>query len=424
MIVIFVLLIEILVGSLLNYFLIQNEAFSYACVFITTIVLSVFIVQRFKGFQSLVLFGLLLRLFLLFADYYDWFPIPNSGADSERFYKVSVLNLSRDYHIYITNYTVYLTSLFSCIGAQRLFAQFLNVVYSIGTIYYVYKSLHLLHLNGRLKKTFMIIVCCLPNLIIFSGLLLRESIIILGTAASVYYFLLWIKKGHITDYLKSVFFVLLGAYMHSGMLGLLLGYLLAFVFYNRKREKVQVRFISVIYLVLAFSFLVLVVVQSGLFTSYLESVLSENAEDGFLKKANYKEEAGSAYLTWLSVGSWQQAILYLPLKVFYFLFSPLPLNWRGVADISVFLLDSCVYLWLLYRVYHSREKACPLCKTTSIFLMIGFWISVSMFAYGTITAGTAMRHRAKFCTLLIVAAGLQAAKMKDDTSGTNVDDKS
>lgn len=411
MIVIFILLIELITGSLLYSLFGLNDFFSYSCIFITTIVMCLFIIQRFKGFEWLVLGGLLLRLFLLFADYYHWFLIPNSGADSEKFYEVSVRNLFRIDPVYVTNYTVYLTALFSWIGPQRLFVQFLNVVYGIGTIYYVYKSFNLLKIDTHLKKVLMIIACFFPNFIIFSGILLRESLIILSTSASVYYFLIWFKHGNLVPYIKSVCFVLLGAYMHSGMLGLLLGYLIAFVFYNRKKGKIQIRFISVFYMFLAFSFLIFIVVQSGFFTSYLAGILGENAEKGFLMRANYKEDAGSAYLAWLSVNSWQQALLYLPLKVFYFLFSPLPSSWRGIADIAVFLVDSSVYMWLLFHIYRTRPKVSCFYQMAVLFLMIGFWISVSMFAYGTITAGTAMRHRVKFCPLLVVCVAVTHKKI-------------
>lgn len=407
MIVILVLLFEIVVGILLNHLFILNDFFSYCCMFLTIVCMCVFIIQRFegRGFQLMVLGAFFLRILLLLADYYSWFPIPNSGGDSEAFYEISVENLHRDYNVYLTNYTVYLSALFSWIGPQRLFAQFLNVVYGIGTIYYVYKSLNLLRLDVKLKKTLMIIVCFMPNLMVLSSVLLREAMIILGITASVYYFLLWVKQGKVVDYVKCVCCILLGAYLHSGMLGILLGYLLAFVFYNREKEKIQIRFASVVYLLLVLSFLIVIVIQSGFFTSYIGVLLTDNVEAGFLMKANYKEEAGSAYLTWMHLDSWEQGLLYLPLKILYFLFSPLPWGWRGMGDVVVFFLDSCVYLWLLLRIYRLGVNC--FYRGALFFLMIGFWMSVSMYAYGTITAGAAMRHRAKFCTFLVVAAGIR-----------------
>lgn len=424
MIVILVLFCEIVIGALLNYLFGFNYFFSYGCVFLSSVMMCMFIIRRFKGFQLMVLGGFFLRLVLLLADYYKLFPIPNSGGDSEAFYGVSVDNLFRDYNVYITNYTVYLTALFSWIGPQRLFAQFLNVVYGIGTIYYVYRSLNLLKLDSNLKQTLMGIVCFMPNLIIFSGLLLRESIIILGTTASVYYFLLWIKQGKILNYVRCLCCVLLGAYMHSGILGVLMGYLLAIIFYNRGKEKIQIRFASVFYLLFAFTLLLFIVIQSGLFTSYLGAVLGDNAEAGFLMKANYKEEAGSAYLTWMHISSWQEGLLYLPVKVFYFLFSPFPWEGRNIGDIVAFILDSCIYLWLLWRIYFTESRVSQFCKNALIFLMLGFWMAVSMYAYGTITAGAAMRHRAKFCTLLIIAVGIRSVVRQNETWGSGKNSES
>ena len=47
------------------------------------------------NFRGLLLLGLCLRLFFLAADYNHWFPIVNSGADTEMFHMVSAANVGK-----------------------------------------------------------------------------------------------------------------------------------------------------------------------------------------------------------------------------------------------------------------------------------------------------------------------------------------
>lgn len=102
--------------------------------------------------------------------------------------------------------------------------------------------------------------------------------------------------------------------------------------------------------------------------------------------------------------------------MFYFLFSPLPTNWRGFGDIIAFIIDSSFYIFLCWNIaknYRFSNKF----GNIKLFLLIGLSISVFVFAFGTYTAGTALRHRAKLLPMLTVlyAVSSSSLNIKEDS---------
>lgn len=116
--------------------------------------------------------------------------------------------------------------------------------------------------------------------------------------------------------------------------------------------------------------------------------------------------AGSGYLQSITTDSLAQIVMYLPLFMFYFLFSPTPDMFRGALDIISFILNSSIFIYLIsngintFRQIKNRlsvkEKKVIKC------LFVSILFTVAVFSIGTRNAGTAMRHRDKVVPLLIV----------------------
>ena len=109
-------------------------------------------------------------------------------------------------------------------------------------------------------------------------------------------------------------------------------------------------------------------------------------------------DAGSAYLIGLNTETWYMMLRYSPIKLFYYLFSPLPPNWRGMTDVIAFLFDSCIHIFYFSSVIgyllKQRKNSCRF-KHHRLIISLLFVVIVSglVFAIGTYTAGTAIRHR-------------------------------
>lgn len=411
MIVLIVLLMYLLFSVYVNQTYTINEGYSIWGVILISIFVIRYTQKNFKEYAIIITIGYLLRLLVLFLDYYKIVPIPCSGADSEMFYRKAFMNALDSTNYNRTNFTLYLTSLFEIIGPQRLFAQFINVLFSFCTIIYTCKSLRLIDLEEKSIKKALFFVCFLPQMLFLSSILLRESMIICCTTISVYYYIKSIIYENRSLLYISIITVLIAAYMHSGMIGVLFGYLFSYTFYNYKNGTYKINIQSMFLFSLSIVFFLIIVIQSGLFTDYFESFLSadsfEESEEVLLDKYSRPSEAGSAYLTWLDKSN--PLIIYLtsPLRMFYFLFSPIPFDWRNIMDIITFFLDSACYMYLLYKtIGYLKDNRKTIYSRISYSLLIGFVFFTFIYSLGTCAAGTAARHRTKCFPLLVIVAGI------------------
>lgn len=350
-------------------------------------------------FKELVSIGIILRLGLLVCDLYHLFPIPNLGADSEVFHHIAYNNVLYGSDGKLTNYTDFLTLVYTYTGHSRMIGQLINVIFGLGVILIGQKCLLLFDVNRKYMHIGTLILCLSPNLIIFSGGLLREAWCEFFITASIYQFLRWFKYGNVSNFLFSCMMVLAASYMHSGSIGVIAGYMIVYVLYNRNKNQFRFTFRSVFASLIVIAFSVFYLQNMDTFGQKMEGMDNENTEEVFISHYNSAQGGGSDYLTNLPVNSMSGAILYSPLKMIYFTFSPMPWDWRGFPDLLAFLIDSIIYLILCWGMIKNVNN-------NYIKLRIGLIVSllsvVFIFGIGVTNAGTAMRHRAKLLPLFVV----------------------
>ena len=100
-----------------------------------------------------------------------------------------------------------------------------------------------------------------------------------------------------------------------------------------------------------------------------------------------------------------QLILYSPIRAFYFLTAPLPIDWRNFTDMFTFFSDSVLYLGtIIYFIMNRRNLKDKKVLITGLVLAL---ISVSLiFGIGVYNAGTAMRHRQKIVPIFLILLAL------------------
>ena len=167
---------------------VDPDFYSLLTILIVSVLVLFFIYgKRNLRHQNLLSFGFLLRLFLLFADYYHWFPILHSGSDTEGFHRIALRNAHSLVKYVITNYTVFLTFVYEATDCSRLIAQFINVLLGIGIIVLVQQCMRMLKINKVTELTVVCVLVFLPNLTIFSAILLREAWVEFFVALSLYF---------------------------------------------------------------------------------------------------------------------------------------------------------------------------------------------------------------------------------------------
>ena len=203
------------------------------------------------------------------------------------------------------------------------------------------------------------------------------------------------KKGNI-EALKSFFMVGLGAIFHSGAIFITTGYLIALLSGKKNQKIFQ-------YLVLGLG-----IIGFILFKDTLLEKVGGGDIDTIIAANNYTslKMAGSGYLQSVTTTSLGQIIAYLPLFMFYFLYSPTPDMFRGVLDIVSFSLNSSIYLYFTFYgfyLYRKIKNRLTLTEKKIIkYLFISAVFTIAVFSVGTRNAGTAIRHRDKIVPLLLI----------------------
>ena len=351
--------------------------------------------------------GFILRLIALFADYYDWFPVFGSGADTEVFHRIAMHNIENGNIYVFTNYTIFLTLVYYITDCSRFIAQYLNVLFGIGEMIFVYEALSLLKLSNKTIVLMMRVLAFLPMKICFSAILLREAWVFFFMALAVYYFVNWYVNEKKLSIFLSLCATLTASWMHAGCIFFAVTPLIALITYSHHTKRIKLSIGRIIAgSMVSLVFLVFLFANMDSFGQKLEEA---DVETELVGRYSSKTEAGSKYLQWVDVNSPIQGVLFSPLKMFYFLFSPIPFDWRGMTDLIGFIFDGMVYFLLCYNIYqNSRKRKISIDKISSIkkYLLIGFLLLTFVFSFGTSTAGTAMRHRAKYLSVLIVLSSL------------------
>jgi hypothetical protein len=364
-----------------------------------------------KKVQLLIFIAFCLRVLLLYFDYYGRKIgyVLHSGGDSENFYNWAVLiseDLSKFKEISYTKYTDFLGLLYWFIGDQRLFSQFINLVLGMWSIFVFYNILDLLKLKESNKLLFLSLYCLYPHNIIFSSILLREALIQFFFIYSLLFFAKWLKSNDKTHIIKIIIFSLLGALFHQGMILGVVFYGFMFLYFDPHTHKFKFSFKNTILLVSISAVLfVLIMNNMSIITSKLSFLyLGDNLSLAEKFNARVVDVGGATYLTNFEVNSAYSFLILTPLRLIYFVFSPMPYDVRGAGSLIAILFDSSFYYFLVYKIVQSRKFLREDVQRIFPKLFVFLFLTIALgFGMATDNSGTAMRHRSKIFPALLVA---------------------
>lgn len=371
---------------------------------LTFLVIRVVMVDEKGKYHDVILLGMALRMSLLLITCLDFLPLPDAHEDADNFHDISVAN-QHGYDGYSSNYTVFLTLLYHFTDCSRWFAQFLNMILGVLVLVYLRRILVVLEIENIIAKRIMLVASFMPFLNVYSVVLMREAWVTFFTIFSLYHYICWYlgNKNSVWQVFLTISGVILASWMHAGVIGLLIGFFLSFLTYYRKNDCVRISSSSYIALFFVFLFLIFFILNFETFGSKLsQGDVSEYAE-----AKSQGAGGGSDYLTWLDLSSPIKLLMFAPLKMFYFLYSPIIIDWRGINDIAAFLLDSSVYLISSWFVF--RKKVVGKYKLLKRYIGISYFITILLFSFGTSNSGTAIRHRAKTCPVLLVLCAISVS---------------
>lgn len=394
-------LIAIAVCLVLKVLEVSTDTISFFFAIVSSIIFVIYATQL-KGIQKqiklMIIAGFLLRIILVVIDVFI-IRLPETGYDDADFYRKSVWLYNNGYQNFSQNiyggfFTKILSVSYYIIGPSRLSAQYINVLFFAIAMVLFAKALVNFNISSRNSAVVMFLICFMPNAILHNSILRRETIIELFVCGSIFFFSKWRKNARISNALLAILFMMFASLFHTVFIFGALILSLYLLLYNKQKERVsfsvknmgKLSVMLVIVLMIGVSFL-------SMFNNKFSSL---DSMDDVYTAAN-RARGGSVYLQGYEVNSVGQLILFTPLKLFFFLFSPVPWMFRNAMDIILFILDALVYIVLIVKVFSGQ-------KTTVPKLMMTLFVTISIiFALGTFNSGTAIRHRFSVLPFLLVA---------------------
>ena len=354
-----------------------------------------------------LIYAYLFRIFLLFWDLYfrEIFNLKNSGADSEHFFglaKAIASGININYMLFVSC----MGEFYKVVGVSRLFSQFLLMLCSMVTLYVIVFVLNKLKIDKQIQYKTITIVGLLPNFAILSSIYLRESIVTMFASLSVLCFVYWMydKKEIYLGF--AIIFTLISSAFHTGAIALLAGFIVVRYLYLKKDNRFEINIKNII------PVLLFIVMFSWLYQNHSETFFTKIQDVESIEDISQNIERGSSsYAMYVGASSGISGIMIYSLpRMFFFLFSPLPWQWRGIQDIIAFIFSSYFYLYIIVLAIRKVKKF----KYTNydslndiqhtIFMGLGILalFTTFVFGWGCNNTGTAIRHRDKMMCIYAV----------------------
>lgn len=352
--------------------------------------------------------GFLLRLGLLTWDLYgrSIFKLPNSGLDTES-YDSWARQLFRTGQLPRGGvYPRFIAFWYSLFNIQRPIAQYVNILLAMTAIWLVIRTMDDLAIEKGTRLKAVLLMCFLPNFAITNSILLRETLIMFLATCSLAAFVRYIADGNLFLLLVAVLTAIAASAVHSGAMAVLLGETVTLILYDRQMRGMKITPKSIALTAAAVvGFLIMFSLLHDVLFAKFGNV--DSAED-IINTAEKYNAGGSAYQAGFRISNpTLNLIINSPIRMFYFIASPLPWNWRGLSDIIAFCFSSSVFLYAHFRSYiEIRRSERSLGRTLIIVVTIIALCAALIFAWGVSNAGTAVRHREKFMTVYILLIAL------------------
>ena len=348
------------------------------------------------------------RLFLLFFDVYgrNVYHLPNSGADSSKFFRISI-QVALGGKNTMGAFSLCMGTIFRWMGISQLYGQFIIMLSSMITIIVFIKILEIMDLDIINRKSALFIVGILPNFAILSVLFLREAFVTMFVSLSLYFFIKWFNGRTVFWLVLAVVADIFACSYHSGCVGIIIGIIIVLFLYDNRSKKFHLAFKNVMFS-MSLAFLL-----TYFFLNYSEMLLSKigNIED-VSDIANTLDYGDSTYAQYVGdSSSISNMVKYTIPRIVYFLFSPFPWQWRGLSDIIAFLFSSLFYFISIYSAVKNYFSYTKSNRNMVIAIIILTACIVFIFSWGVANTGTAARHRDK---MVILIATLLALSMNRD----------
>lgn len=371
----------------------------------------------------IILLGFFARIFFLWweRNYRHIFNLIHSGPDAYAFILYVYIALQVGHTDYFRsseamNYVYILFYLMQMVGLQRILAQFLNLLLGVSSIFIAFSAVKKLNISVTSANLMITLAMLMPNFMFLNVVLLREAFIVFFITISIYLFIVWFKKDSLFILILSFIALLGAAHFHRASIAVAGGYVVTYIFYDRKNNSFKPRPFSIVAatIMLVLYLIVNAVPGIAIFAAFQDLTIDHFIDFATETRPDLLGEAG--YRAFIPLGNpYLEFVVNSPIRMLYLIFSPMPWYWRNMGDIIAFVLVSIPYMVFYFMTirYLILNKKRSENKNLIIALLITSMFSIWVFSWGTRNAGTAMRHRDKFLMQHIIMLTL-TLKTKED----------
>lgn len=399
-------------------------------ILIVSLVSIVYSYERLRIVFHILLIGWLFRLALLLAQYYGFFAIPGGGADAAAFIRYAgfltelpwpaMLELFNPNHAF-NGYAWYGALVMRVVGFHELIMPAMNLL--AGTVGLIFAIRIVQEMWGwKAAKIAAWILALYPFAAFNSAIALREEFAITAFVIGLYYLLKWARNQSVLGVFIAVVFFGIATTIHAGFVGAFVGLALFMGVRAFRSIRVLIKGKSItsremLNTLGSLSGLVILVgiitVGGGLSIGKGITVGGEDGDDALVEAIESRfqrdSQGGSAYPSVIATGDPFAQPWLIPARMTYFHFSPFPWDIRSPRHL-LGLVSALLYIFLFYRIY----KGWPQLRKrpeheVMLFMLLGLTF---VFAVGVTNIGTAIRHKTKFLSLIVVMAASSFSSLK------------
>jgi len=390
--------------------------------FITTIAIIIFFAgKKYPEINKLIWIAFLIRLFFLFLQHF--FPLPDSGLDAKTF-EIMAYNFSQSNYEYsivsydpsLNDYGTYrfypwlLSNLYLITGRSYILAQSVSLFFGLSSLFLLWKSA--LYLWGSLSaKRILLIATVFPIHILYSVLPMRETFIYFGLILVVYFLIRSRQNSKILNHFMIYFGLFFASAFHGAILLMVAPILLFQIYILIKKFFNKISIFKFTSLLVIISSVLLVLIYPKIknfeipYIGSLEQVDFEYFQ--FKLKDRYASDADSQFPEYLIPNTPSEAVLLSPVQISYFLYSPFIWDITKLRHLFGYF-DSLIYIAISIMILASFKE---IYTNKTAFMILVLVISlIVLYAYGTVTFGSGIRHRAKLFYLMLILAGPMISK--------------
>ena len=303
-------------------------------------------------------------------------------------------------------YSKIVAYIYTIFGPFMRIPVFYNIEAALLADVFFFKTLMEARLSTAYIKLFSIVFMLLPWRNILSMFMVRESFPTFLVVLATYFFIRWWNQKKGKNFMYAIISSILSMAFHSGLVAVPVVMMLAYILFDPVKKQ------WIFNLKTVYKFGIIAALVGGVLITSADTILYKFtlAFSGDEALSGWSDTlingAESNYLSTLSYTSFNDIILQSPLRMIYFILSPMPWDWRGLSDLIAFGMDSSVHLFGIGIILNNMSQVSDQNKKL-IKVIFGMYILLALiFGAGTFDAGTAMRHRGKFTSLLLFAVAI------------------